>query len=330
MTMHSPGTPARVPDVPDMPNMPDMPDMPEENAPARLLLVEDNPDDVEMVRDALTNGSCPLDACFVLDSAPSLHDALRACAATPYAVILLDLLLPDADGTEALEVFTECSEQTPLIVLTNLDDENLAIDALKRGAQDYLIKEHLSSPLLVRAVRYAMERHKLRMRLHQMSTTDELTGLHNRRGFFELAEQQLNMLSRVNHTAAVTYFDMDGLKTINDTKGHLAGDAAIRTLGELLDDCFRTTDVIGRLGGDEFAVFTMLRSSTTPTSAMERFARTLAAHNTAHPDEALDVSWGTASCAELAESHCTLHTLLVMADERMYDHKMTKRGTSGR
>lgn len=89
----------------------------------------------------------------------------------------------------------------------------------------------------------------------RQSVTDELTGLYNRRGFFKRAEQELTDLRERHRTGMVLFLDLDGLKELNDTEGHDAGDALLVEAADLLRRLFREQDVLARIGGDEFAVF---------------------------------------------------------------------------
>lgn len=89
----------------------------------------------------------------------------------------------------------------------------------------------------------------------RQSVTDELTGLYNRRGFFKRAEQELAQLRDQKRTGMVLFLDLDGLKELNDTEGHDAGDALLVEAADLLRRLFREQDVLARIGGDEFAVF---------------------------------------------------------------------------
>ncbi len=91
--------------------------------------------------------------------------------------------------------------------------------------------------------------------LQTLSFADELTGLHNRRGFLQLAKQQLKLTARTGRSAALFFADMNGMKAINDNLGHEAGDAALIDAAALLRDVFRESDILARLGGDEFVVF---------------------------------------------------------------------------
>jgi len=92
------------------------------------------------------------------------------------------------------------------------------------------------------------------VQLKELALRDELTGLYNRRGFLTVAEHQLKALYRRGPASTLFFGDLDGLKTVNDTWGHDAGDEAIRTAARLLTETFRAQDVVARLGGDEFVI----------------------------------------------------------------------------
>jgi len=91
--------------------------------------------------------------------------------------------------------------------------------------------------------------------LENISLTDDLTGLYNRKGFLALSTHRVKLASRNQEPFSVAFVDLDGLKQINDTYGHLEGDRALKDTADLLRECFRESDIIARLGGDEFAVF---------------------------------------------------------------------------
>lgn len=92
------------------------------------------------------------------------------------------------------------------------------------------------------------------MRQRRLARTDNLTGLFNRAGFVDRAAFAISAAARYRNTVAVAYVDLDGFKKVNDTLGHSQGDEVLRSVGRLLGQCRRESDVVGRLGGDEFAV----------------------------------------------------------------------------
>ncbi|MGI5819056.1 MAG: AAA family ATPase [Armatimonadota bacterium] len=127
----------------------------------RVLLVEDNPGDARLLREMINDaGGVDLE----LSHVPDLSGAFGALAEDDIDIVLLDLGLPESRG---LDTFTSLHEQHPevaVVVLTGLDDDQVAISAVKEGAQDFLVKKQLSGGLLLRSIRYAVERHMARQR----------------------------------------------------------------------------------------------------------------------------------------------------------------------
>jgi two-component sensor histidine kinase len=125
-----------------------------DSGPVRILLVEDNPGDARLIREALNDSG----ARFELEHVETLGAALEHLAQSRPGVILLDLSLPDAHGLETFLRAREGARGVPIIVLTGLDDEELASLTVQEGAQDYLIKGELDGRFLARSIRYAIER----------------------------------------------------------------------------------------------------------------------------------------------------------------------------
>jgi two-component system, cell cycle sensor histidine kinase and response regulator CckA len=121
----------------------------------RILLVEDNPLDVRLLREALRgfNGSQPS-----VTSVARLDDALKSLAQDSYDVVLLDLSLPDSEGFDTLVRVRAQAPALPIVVLTGYDDDHFAVRAMQEGAQDYLVKGQMDGNLILRSVRYAVER----------------------------------------------------------------------------------------------------------------------------------------------------------------------------
>jgi diguanylate cyclase (GGDEF)-like protein len=112
-----------------------------------------------------------------------------------------------------------------------------------------------------------------------MAIVDGLTGLVNRRGFEELAQNGLNVCRRMQRPAALLFFDLNGFKAVNDTFGHAEGDLALRNFANALKLSFRSTDIIGRLGGDEFAVLLLDSSPSDTRAAIKRLQKIITSHN---------------------------------------------------
>lgn len=162
------------------------------------------------------------------------------------------------------------------------------------------------------------ERKRTEELLRELSLTDDLTGLRNRRGFMLVAEQQLAYGKRVGESLLV-YLDLDGLKQINDNYGHEEGSAAIIKTAEIMRQTFRTSDIMARFGGDEFVVLAVGVASG-PETLIARLQSKLEKYNeqSGLPYQ-LRVSVGVESIDP--QSNATLEELLACADQQMYEQK---------
>jgi diguanylate cyclase (GGDEF)-like protein len=221
----------------------------------RILLVEDNPGDARLVREFLQEEGSD----FAMHHVPTVGAALECLAPADEAfdAVLLDLSLPDETGLNTLQRIVAASHDTVVVVMTGAGDEDLGRAALQAGAQDYLVKGQVDGRLLRRALRFAMERQTLRQQLQDLSHKDDLTGLHNRRGFLILSEQQIRIARRQKTPFLLLFMDLDGLKDINDTFGHAEGNRALIEAAEVLRESFRQSDILARFGGDEFAALSL-------------------------------------------------------------------------
>jgi DNA-binding NtrC family response regulator len=138
-----------------------------------VLLVEDNPDDALLLRESLLESG---GHGIQIKCVERLNQALEGIQEQDFDVILLDLSLPDSHGLETLQRAHIHAPQIPIVVLTGLNDEELAIEAVRQGAQDYIVKGQAAETALLRALRYAVERHRLQIALRNQSMTDELIG----------------------------------------------------------------------------------------------------------------------------------------------------------
>ena len=168
------------------------------------------------------------------------------------------------------------------------------------------------------------ERQEMIQRLESFSVTDELTGLYNRRGFFTITKEYVNMAIRKNIRMYLLFIDMDDLKVTNDTYGHHVGDEALRQLAQILRSTFRSSDIKGRMGGDEFAIFPIDSTEEGVTSATSRLARNIAAFNKSGLTPfKISISTGV-SCFD-PKNPSMIEDLLMVADKRMYEEKAAKR-----
>ncbi|HWR57603.1 MAG TPA: diguanylate cyclase [Thermodesulfovibrionales bacterium] len=168
------------------------------------------------------------------------------------------------------------------------------------------------------------ERKKTEEELRALSLTDELTGLHNRRGFFFLAEKLLTIARRQEKRLLMLYADVDGLKEINDTWGHHAGDLALIETANILKSTYRESDIIARMGGDEFVIFQIESTGNDSETASVRLQQRIDARNAGRKEgERLSISMGI-SCFDPGKSF-TIDAMLSNADRAMYEKKRLRR-----
>ncbi len=172
------------------------------------------------------------------------------------------------------------------------------------------------------------DRKMLEETLHSMSTTDDLTGLLNRRGFFALAQQQIKIANRSRRGILLFYGDLDGLKSINDTLGHRVGDQALVEAAALLREVFRESDIIARLGGDEFAVLMMEDAAALDDVAIrERLDRAVRSRN-AQVARTYQLSLSIGVQRYDPEHPVSLDRFLSTADGLMYEEKKMRKQSS--
>ena len=169
-------------------------------------------------------------------------------------------------------------------------------------------------------------RKKIEEELREMSLTDELTKLYNRRGLAVLGEQYLRMSARENRGLYILYADLDNMKVINDKLGHKEGDKALIKTAEILKECFRKSDIIARLGGDEFAVFPVGFAGDNVENITARLLANITAFNLKSSDiYKLSLSFGISFFDPQDPS--SLDDLLAEADRLMYEDKKKKKAS---
>lgn len=133
----------------------------------KVLLIEDNPGDARLIQEELSGEIATF---FDIVTVESLKDGIKSSKTDSFNIVLLDLSLPDSTGSGTFIKFHNEGKHLPTIVLSSTKDEKLALDAVKNGAQDYLIKGEIDSRLLVKSIRYAIERHKINNELERIKT----------------------------------------------------------------------------------------------------------------------------------------------------------------
>ena len=293
----------------------------ESQRPLRVLLVEHDPEDLDELRRAVAEdrrGSVEL------EWASELTTALQRLSQGGIDAVHLDLMLPDSEGIVTFERTWAFAPDVPIVVMTGVDDEDIALATVQGGAQDYLVKGEVSPGMVVKSLRYAIERHRMRSALLSLSLIDDLTGLYNRRGFTDLGEQNLKLARRAGRGVALVYLDLDRFKTINDTLGHHVGDRALLKLSDILIASFRGSDIIARMGGDKFAVLAVEATVDGAALLLSRLRERIEDFNQSNREPyQLAVSIGMVR--HDGEDRIRLDDLLAKADAAMYEEKRNRR-----
>ncbi|MCL5422558.1 MAG: GGDEF domain-containing response regulator [Nitrospirae bacterium] len=256
------------------------------------------------------------------ETATSAESALELIGKTFFDIMLTDISFPGMKGFELTEQARKLRPEMMVIIMTGFIDEFSYDGAIEAGASDFIKKPFTFKELKVR-IEHAGMQEKQRV----MAITDELTGLCNRRGFFTLAEQQLNLAKRQKKGICMLYADVDNLKGINDTLGHQKGDLALIDTSNLLKATFRESDIIARIGGDEFVVIPVGPERDNVEIITARFQRNLKDHNAKRSRSyKLSMSFGVAYFDP--ENPCSIDELLAQGDKMMYDQKRLKRKDS--
>jgi diguanylate cyclase len=224
---------------------------PDEGNTFPVLLVEDNRGDARLVQELLKDAD---NGRFTVSHVERLADARQQLMENGAGCVLLDLSLPDASRLEALMQLRAAAPDVPIVILSGLQDELLAVKAVQEGAQDYLVKGRVDGHAIGRSITYAVERKAAEMELSHRAMHDPLTGLPNRTLFLDRLKHALMRAKRHHTLLGVMFLDLDTFKPINDNHGHEVGDRLLVALSGRLQDGLRGSDTAARFGGDEFMI----------------------------------------------------------------------------
>ena len=184
------------------------------------------------------------------------------------------------------------------------------------------------APAVMGSMADVTERKHLEEALRSLSLTDELTGLYNRRGFSTLAERHLSLARRKGQDLLLVLGDIDGLKMVNDTFGHAAGDQVVIDAGNVLKGTYRRVDIIARIGGDEFSAFPIEAGPDSAEILVNRLQDNIAKHNQKYTRPfrlSMSVGIGRINPADCP----TVQRLLAEADRELYRRKRDRKAAGG-
>jgi len=294
----------------------------------KVLAADDNPISQTVLRSMLLKwGYDVVTAC----DGDQAWQVLQSPQAPSLAI--LDWMMPGQDGVEICRRLRAPGKEpyTYVLLLTSRSDCQDLVEALDAGADDYLTKPFNSSELRarLRAGRRIVElqeqllaaQEELRMR----ATHDGLTGLLNRFAIMEILRRELARCSREKQPISILMADLDKFKQVNDSLGHLAGDAVLREAAVRMQAAFRCYDSIGRYGGEEFLVVLPACDEGEAWSLGERFRVLISASSFTFGESMLAVTCSIGCATQSGGESWDADSMIRLADEALYDAKHSGR-----
>ena len=277
-------------------------------------------------------------------------DALEKFNSTWHEIVFSDIRMPNMNGIELLTAIKKINENTQFVVMTSHASIDNSIDALKKGAFDYILKPFENLDVIsdaaeraianlsgIRRQQYLLntlsrqneELDHLNKEFREMAIRDGLTGLFNHRYAKERLDAEFERSSRFGRDLSVLFMDLDNFKFYNDAHGHQAGDQILRMLSAIMMKTVREPDTLARWGGEEFIVIAPETGEQEGCRLAERIRKAVGAHAFPHADEQplglVSLSIGVASMSDKTES---AEKLLRLADDAVYAAKDSGRNRS--
>ncbi len=279
----------------------------------RVLVVDDNSSNVEILVELLSE-------CYDVYAALDANTAYEIVNEENPDLILLDIVMPDVNGYEICENLKkdETTQDIPVIFITAKTDEESIEKAYDVGGLDYVTKPFKPKELLAR-VKTQLKLRTLINNLEFMSSHDTMTGVLNRRKFFELANSKFAN-KQLREDLFVCMIDIDNFKNINDTYGHNAGDEVIKKVAQTIDKNKCKNSIFARVGGEEFVILSDYDSKLEVTNNIEDVRKSIESLNILYDNKFIDI---TISCgiSFYDNSYKTLDDFLNSADKLLYQAK---------
>ena len=275
--------------------------------------------------------------------AESGEEALEIFGKDPHPLVLTDIRMGGMSGMELLTEIRGIHSETQVIIMSSYASLETAIEALRLGAYDYMVKPFEDLDLVTAAISRAAEKFRLSREIKSLIDTlkekneelesknrilaeqasyDGLTQLYNHRHFQEALAMEVSRSLRHGRAFSLVFMDIDLFKNYNDTHGHLKGDDLLRAIGEILKDNLRESDMAARYGGDEFVLLLPETDKEAGRLVAERVRETIESHpfygRDAMPGGKVTVSVGVASFPDDGSDPVTL---VQSADTALYESK---------
>jgi two-component system, cell cycle response regulator len=284
----------------------------------RVLVIDDDRLQFRLVQQHFKNFR---KGTYELDWSETYEAGLARLLTGEYAVCLLDYRLGERDGLQLIREAAISNCRTPIVFLTAEASENVDIQAMEAGALDYLVKGEITPRSLERSLRYALKLGETLEALRRLATRDELTGLANRREYDRMLAEEEDRARRFGQPLCLVIIDIDHFKLVNDTHGHVAGDAVLKEAALRISGAIRSVDRAARIGGEEFSLILV---QTDGAAAMEVASRAIAAvsRSPISAGNGLQLAvTASAGMAELPSDAANAAELFAAADRALYAAK---------
>lgn len=290
---------------------------------ARILIIDDSKLILHVAKTILSNQG------HQVLLAEDGNTGLQTAATEHPDLILLDLILPGIDGYEVCQRIKkgDATSEIPVIMLTSKSEAADKVRGLEMGASDYVTKPFDEGELIARVnihlqIRELHESLKEKNRqLEEMANRDGLTGLYNHRYFQEAISKDFQRAVRYHESLSCVMFDIDHFKKFNDNYGHQTGDMVLKTLGALIEELIRDSDLSARYGGEEFV---LLMYHTAPKEALmiaERLRKSVEQHKFQADNLTLTVAISVGVASFPHPEITDAKTLIECADKALYRAK---------
>lgn len=249
--------------------------------------------------------------------------ALELLQEDAFDVLITDLYMPGPSGIDVLQHARRADSDLQAIVMTGGATIETAIEALRAGAYDYLLKPlNTLSEFDVSLERALQHRQLLRENARlfaenkRLAETDQLTALYNRHKLSDFLDREIERTLRYARPLSMIMLDMDNLKAINDTHGHLAGDEVLKGVADSIRQHIRQSDVAGRFGGDEFIIILPEINLSGAVQVAERICAQI--ESLSYLDKRVSISAGVVEWESRYETQDQFHSA---ADMALYEAK---------
>ncbi len=282
----------------------------------KILIVDDSAEVLEQTCELLNQVGYNVTACH------SGEEALEFLKDNRVDLVLLDINMPSLNGYEVCLRIRQnyALDDLPVIFLTSREDTDSVSKGFRSGASDFISKNAVSDVLLARVNVHIRLSRSLRY-LREISLTDDMTGCYNRRHGVNSLREWFSRNKRYGTQFSLIYFDVNGLKIVNDRYGHQAGDLLLRSVVSAAKDVLRETDLLFRMGGDEFMVICPETDKKGTHICVDRMQKAIT--DITIVDQKVSFAYGI---AHSSEDYKEMDDMLHSADVSMYECKKKMKG----